>query len=82
MTCRFDSADGTPTGNNYWNDMRIRWTSDSAMVGTGTYSIYYNLNCDPFPGGSGWTQLASGITPVLFPPLQWGNQGGLGRDEG
>ena len=67
VTCRFDSADGTPIGTNYWNDIRVRWTADSAMAGVGTYTIYWNLNDNAFPGGSGWAVLATGITPVLGP---------------
>jgi hypothetical protein len=67
VTCRFDSADGTPIGTNYWNDIRVRWTADSAMAGVGTYTIYWNLNDNAFPGGSGWAVLTSGITPVLGP---------------
>jgi hypothetical protein len=65
VTCIVDSADGTPTNWSYWNDIRIRWTADSTVIAqNGRYTIYYNLNDNPYPGGTGWTQLATNIVPV------------------
>lgn len=74
VTVKSDSLDGTPSPapiNNYKNDVRLRWTADSSMAGTGTYKVYWNAAFNTFdpanPTSNGWAVLATGIVPVLGP---------------